>query len=135
MTITKEQLEFITSLYKNGYLPNNNVLDLFEEEWGVRISIQTLKSIKKRENLPTCSHGGCRRGLSEKEFRDLYSISRGNIEEMVICSGLGVSTITNRCDKYGLSYHNIPKRDFNRSPKKRALHIRSGRFAYKLLDS
>jgi len=109
MGYTKEEREYILSLYE---LSGNRITiaeKMFYEQFGTRISIKGIGYIWRRASFVKNPHGGHRHGLTEEAFRKLHGETKGNIDNMMEKTGYAVDSLRKLCAKYDLPHTRTPK--------------------------
>ena len=109
MALSDEQDGYILFLYKETKGCVNRTIKEFETKYGFSVSRYTIRSKWRDAGFKLNTHGGIRRGLNEKQFRQLYNTNDGDIVAMINEIHYIAPSLINLCHKYDLEPKNIPK--------------------------
>lgn len=109
MIFTEGQNDYISRLYDLSDNSPSEAKRLFEEKFGITITVGTIRNKWKDLGYERNPHGGRRSGLSDDDVRGLRNKYEGDLQKMMEeCNQSGVSSFLKRCRDLGLKVHNVP---------------------------
>jgi len=109
MVFSDEQNKYIESLYKLTNNSRNKAKKLFEKKYNETITARTILTKWTKAGFKRNSHGGCRNGLNEQQFKDLFYWCKSDFQEIKKISGNTCGAIVRRCREYELTLINTKK--------------------------